>query len=301
MIELLPLLKGALTYVPGIYDPRRFDTTDVGGARYCYSVWLRHLVASERFAGAAPASTVAELGPGPSLGVVIAAALTGAERLYALDVVAYATVRQNQEVLAGLVDLLSARAPIPADDEFPGLYPKLDDYRFPGDLLTPSRLAASLSPARVRALGDALGSSRVAGATPTLEYRSPWYEDAVVEAASVELCVSQAVLEHVDDLAGTHAAIARWLAPGGLASHVVDLRSHRLTRSWDGHLQYSPLAWQLVRGRRPYLINRVSPSNHVEHARHAGFDVLLERRYPSRPELAPGRVHPIDRAARQAR
>ena len=42
-MQLFPLLKGIATFVPGLYDPKRGATGGSVTARYCYSVWLRHL------------------------------------------------------------------------------------------------------------------------------------------------------------------------------------------------------------------------------------------------------------------
>ena len=83
------LLSGLATWLPGYPVMRRTGGTD--SARYCYSVWLRHLVllhASGRMRHRVP-RVVAELGPGDSIGIGIAALLSGAEKYYAFDVVRY--------------------------------------------------------------------------------------------------------------------------------------------------------------------------------------------------------------------
>jgi hypothetical protein len=51
----------------------------------------------------------------------------------------------------------------------------------------------------------------------------------------VDLIVSQAVLEHVDDLENTYDAFAQWLRPGGRMSHEIDFHSRGLTMPWNGH------------------------------------------------------------------
>ena len=99
---------------------------------------------------------------------------------------------------------------------------------------------------------------------------------AVVQTESVDLVFSQAVLEHVDDVDGTYAALFRWLKPGGVMSHAIDFRCHGLTRDWYGHWTLPSWTWRLVRGRRPYLINRLPASAHAEKLERAGFEVLLK-------------------------
>src|SRR5215813_2064256 len=92
------LIFNAATFVPGVSAlplvRRKLAQRSLGtgggaqSARYCYSVWLRHLLhASANRLNVDPVH-VAELGPGLSLGIGLAAILSGVERYYAFDVVA---------------------------------------------------------------------------------------------------------------------------------------------------------------------------------------------------------------------
>lgn len=72
----------------------------------------------------------------------------------------------------------------------------------------PSRPEKGFNPARLRYQVSASGLSGLRGA--------------------VDLVVSRAVLEHVNDLAATFLDIEAALVPGGVAVHQVDLKSHRL-------------------------------------------------------------------------
>ena len=132
---LRPVLGGLASYVPGINRLRTVPTGGTDSARYCYSVWLRHLVLAAEHGAAARPRIVAELGPGDSVGIGLCALLTGAERYLGLDVVRYASLERNQRILDELVGLLRARTPIPDAVEFPVVKPYLDDYRFPAHLL----------------------------------------------------------------------------------------------------------------------------------------------------------------------
>jgi len=65
----------------------REDIPKKANARYCYSVWLRHLsILNENGLNTNP-SVVAELGPGDSMGVGLMTLLTGTKKYYAFDVV----------------------------------------------------------------------------------------------------------------------------------------------------------------------------------------------------------------------
>jgi SAM-dependent methyltransferase len=265
------LLAGIVSRVPVF---RRLVNRSTGGAlsaRYCYSVWLRHLVMARK-AGlpGGRLECVAELGPGDSLGMGLAALLSGAERYFAFDVKAYAPAERNRAVLEELIDLFSRRAPIPGEDEFPAVWPRLADYAFPREVLTEELLTRSLDPGRLAAIKAALGPAD----NIRIRYVAPWDKDTRVEAGSVDMVFSQAVMEHVDDPEAAYAAMYRWLRAGGFVSHQIDLRSHGTTRDWNGHWTLSDPVWELVRGKRTYSINRLPRSAHVRAVERAGFELV---------------------------
>jgi SAM-dependent methyltransferase len=276
------MTRGMLSYVPGF---ERFLTKLRGGGgtrspRYCYSVWLRHLaMAREHGLSTAPA-TVAELGPGDSVGVGLAALLTGSERYWALDVLSYTNSERNLQIFDGLVDLLRNRASIPNGEEFTDVQPTLDSYAFPGDILTPQRLAAALSPERLERVHRAIVTLG-AHSQPEhalLSYISSWDEAANIPQGSVDAIFSQAVLEHVDDLAATYKAMDNWLKPGGYMSHQIDFRSHNLTQAWNGHWALSDFQWNMMRGKRAYFLNRQPYSRHLHLLSELGFSSIVEHR-----------------------
>ena len=129
--------KGQLYRVPGyaalVNVSRRFRPR-LATARYCYSVWLRHLVAAHENGLEPKLRVVLELGPGDSIGAGLAALLSSAERYVVEDWVRYTNVADNLDVLEELLTLFRNQSPIP-DDEFPRIYPKLQSYAFPTDLI----------------------------------------------------------------------------------------------------------------------------------------------------------------------
>jgi len=98
--------KGLATYVPGLYRPRH-GPGSTASARYCYSVWLRHLVMAGKSGLPTRPLTVAELGPGGSLGTGLAALLSGAEKYIGLDAVEHALNQTNIRILSELLTLES--------------------------------------------------------------------------------------------------------------------------------------------------------------------------------------------------
>lgn len=280
------VIEGGLSLLPG--GDRMFTkgTQGTDSARYCYSVWLRHLVKTQAHRASPLGGVIVELGPGDTLGIGLAALLSGARRYIAVDVVKYADVDHNLAALAELVKLFAKRVPIPAGDEFPEVRPELYDYGFPDAILDPGRMARNLTLERIAAITAALRAElrNGNGDEPPVRYVDPSAAASLIGAGSVDMVFSQAVLEHVDDLVGAYRACHAWLKPGGLMSHQIDFKSHGSAREWNGHWAYPDAVWKLIRGRRPYLLNREPCGTHLKLMAAAGFEVLaVERaRRPSR-------------------
>jgi hypothetical protein len=269
------LLKGMLTYVPGLYGLVAGGSGGTTSARYCYSVWLRHLVTAHEAGLPTEPRAVAELGPGDSLGIGLAALLTGATTYLAFDVVPYAHTARNLAILDELEALLRARAPIPGPEEFPKIKPYLSRYEFPHAILTAERLDAALAPARVAAVRRAVQElGHDTGGEIQVRYVTSWDDAVAAQAGAVDLIFSQAVMEHVDHPAETYRLLHRWLAPGGMMSHQIDFKSHGTATRWNGHWSYSDRSWKVIRGRRPYLLNRLPLSAHVRMLEAAGFEIV---------------------------
>ncbi len=268
------LLRGLLTYLPGWENRFSLGTGGTVSARYCYAVWMRHLILAQRngLVQMVP-RVIAELGPGSSLGIGLAGLLSGAERYFALDVVRHATHARNLEIFDELVRLFIQRAPIPTQEEFPKIQPLLEDHRFPHELLTEEVLARSLSARRVTAIQKTLRDT-TGDPNDFITYTVPWDDEAVISQGSVDMIFSQAVLEHVDDLPRTYAILFRWLKPGGCMSHQIDFASHRITPAWNGHWALPDFLWKAIRGRRPYLINRQPLSVHLRLIEQSGFEIV---------------------------
>jgi SAM-dependent methyltransferase len=288
------IAKGLLTYVvpPRLYNRSEGRTLS---ARYCYSVFLRHLVMLDRTGAPTDPRVVAEIGPGASIGAGLAALLAGADTYYGFDIKAYHHGPRTLAVFDGLAELFAARAPVPDERELPNIKPVLDDHRFPGHVLTEARLARALAPDRVRHLRRALAEDDQDPAS-LITYRAPWFDTEQIRPATVDWIFSQAVMEHVDDLDATYRACRAWLKPGGVMSHQIDFKSHGTAAAWNGHWAYSDFAWRMVRGARLYLVNRQPHSAHRAALAGAGFEPLLDRPVTRTDGLPRARLAPRYRA-----
>lgn len=280
MFNTVALLPGAEPMVLIKSKLRKRVTATGGSARYCYSVWLRHLVLAAQHGLNADPKQVAELGPGDSIGVGLAALLSGAERYSAFDVVAYANLERNIRVFDELVAMFRRREPIPEGDDFANVRPRLEDYRFPSGVLDAKRMAKALAPERVFAIRQSLLQNDMGG---IIRYCVPWSDSHVLSPRSQDLVFSQAALEHVDKLAEAYQAMARWLRPGGHVSHQIDLKSHGSATTWDGHWRYGDTYWKLLRGRDIWFINRQPLSAHLRLLKESGFELIYTQLATSTP------------------
>ena len=74
----------------------------------------------------------------------------------------------------------------------------------------------------------------------------PWSNKALINSKSIDMIMSQAVLEHIEDLLTVFRVMDYWLKPSGLISHAIDFKSHGTSDKWNGHWEYSPFAYLLL-------------------------------------------------------
>lgn len=270
-----PVVAGLATYIPGLYPLLRKGTGGTNSAFYCYGVWLKHLTLAWSNGLRQIPHTVAELGPGDSLGIGLATLLAGASRYYAFDVITYARTDRNVRVFDELVQLFRRQAGVSGDDGWPAIAPYLDANGFPSHILTREHLQQALREERVLAIRRALqglDGGKLSGIE--IRYVAPWHQSDELQQASVDLILSHAVLEHVEDLPTAYRAMYSWLKPRGFMSHQIDFRCHGLAAAWNGHWAYSDFVWRLIKGNRPYLLNRQPHSVHVRLLQQAGFRLV---------------------------
>lgn len=125
-----------------------------------------------------------------------------------------------------------------------------------------------------------------------IRYRVPWHDAKVLEDESVDMIYSQAVLEHVDDLRNAYRAMRSWLKPTGYISHEIDFKCHGTASEWNGHWAYSDFMWKLVRGGRPYLLNREPHSTHIAMLKEENYKVVCDITTESESSLTKAALAP---------
>ncbi len=270
----IEIFRGLISYLPGFDAPIFTRTGGTNSARYCYSVWMRHLMMAKKqgVLDKMP-KIVAELGPGDSLGMGLAALLSGAEKYYAFDVVKYANPSKNLTIFEELINLFKNKISVPDDNEFPLVKPYLDKYNFPNEILTNELLKNNLSKERIEKIRRSIKNPE--GKSSIIIYQVPWNDSSIIQKNSVDMIFSQATLEHVDDIENTYKIMYEWLKPQGFMSHQIDLKCHGTSSEWNGHWTYSDFRWKIIRGRRQWLLNRLACSNHINLVEKSGFNLIF--------------------------
>lgn len=205
-IALRPFLKGCTSFI----FPQFANSHKRGGTvdpRYCYAVFLRHYTLLRRFHGKKVPSVVAELGPGSSLGVGLAALLAGTDRYVALDVVSHAAPEHDLFVFDTLVELFQRRSPIPTAGRYATLFPQPIGIDLPTEISM--LLECTLDEKRLDRIRQAIVQRR----GNIIDVAVPWTEAPVDIFGQVDWIFSHSVLEHVDNLEATYKKFSRWLRP----------------------------------------------------------------------------------------
>jgi len=292
-------LKGIGTYLPGflacLFPKHQNQFYNRGSirqglitARNWYTLWLRHLVVlSEGKVDIKSIKTVGEFGAGDSLGIGLAALLSGVNKYYAIDISENAYTSDNLKILDELIDLFKNKTSIPDNNEFPKVKPDLNSYDFPSHILTDECLKENLAEERLEKIRQAV--LNVINKKPadleneiSINYVSSKQEFIGIKEGFFDFIYSVAVMEHVDDIDEAYSYFAKWLKKGGVMAHTVGYNSHETARLWNGHWTYSDYLWKIIRGRCHYLINRHAHSQQIDCLKKNNFEMILDHRYSAK-------------------
>lgn len=279
-MEVLPLIKGLLSLLlPAEYLwlGGEAAVTEFWGkgssAAYYYGVWLKHLTLSME-AGMGFPRAMAEIGPGDSLGVGIAALLSGVSTYHAFDVMFVDSPDADVAMVPTLAAIMAGGTLRPKKG-WPDYDHLLEGGSLPPEILArlPSRasLTANLIAEIVSKLKEPVDSSE--GLKRSWRTGEPPGGTNGMDG-SYDFLMSHSVLEYVSDLDSCFARCRSMLRSGGWMSHQIDLTSLGITTHWNGHLAYPDRLWRIACGRRRFVPNRKLASDYIRSAEANGFHVV---------------------------
>ncbi len=259
-IRIKPFLGGLTTlFVPSVADAMRCRNYPQVDAAYYYSVWMSHVCIANYFKSWDSPESVLEIGPGKSLGVGIAALLSGVQKYVAFDANPVLPPGTESHLVAELASYFQRKAPFVVSD------PNFPTKAFPAELFAAERMSYFLSPEWLERIRFALREQN-----DLLSYLN---DATTLEANSVDYLLSHSVLEHVDDLREMYALMWKCLRPGGYMTHSIDFSSHGTSSEWNGHWSVPDWMWRLMKGKRMYFINRAPLSMHQALLAESGFEL----------------------------
>lgn len=252
-------IRGIISYIPLL--KRILRKTGTGGsnsAEYCFKTWEEHSNSLYKNGVKFPIESLAEFGPGDSLGIGLAALLLGAKKYIALDIIRHASVEKNELVLIGLVKIL--RDKLSSSSETLPFFNK--------EVIQNNLLKDNLRKIR-GAISDSSGESDM------INYIVPW-DKKNIQPNKLDFIISHAVMEHVLDLESVFLTMYKWLKPGGYCSHVIDYKAHELSDTWFKHWEFSETTWKILMHGRMDPINRMPHSFYKNLLERLGFIIIME-------------------------
>jgi hypothetical protein len=281
-IPLVQLLKGIISYIPYsylAYKKAKGDSShSCSNPRFCYSLWLRILVTLHNYKCLDRLNNIAEFGNSSSFGVGLAALLTGVERYSALEVVKYEMKEKNILMFENLIQLFRNKEDIPDEKEFPSINLKLDSYKFPEEILTERKLIEMLSEERLSLIRTAILNCDHIEKDGIINYYVPWVCSLDEITNSFDFIFSRAVMEHIDHCIDTYNQLYVMLKPEGIMLHDIEYHNHNIGNHWNSHWCYSDFLWKLIKGKRPFITNRLTHSMHERILENMGYKIILNNR-----------------------
>jgi SAM-dependent methyltransferase len=245
-----------------------------GSSLYCYGIWMQNLKHWAKLHDRVP-MVVVEIGPGDSLGVGLAALISGSQTCFALEKTQFWNLETNIRVFDELVTFFKDRKKtqtIDPKETADSVEEKLD---FPSNILTEQHLTECLSDERLKAIRlELLDPENLDNVY--IHSIIPWNSADVIENNTVDYIFSHTVLQHLDDLSYGYNTMNKWLKNGGCLAHTIDLRSLNRTKLWNGHWTLSKLEWKLITGGVS-LINREPLSTHLKLLKANDFEIKYEK------------------------
>ena len=277
------ILRGLISYIPYSYffykKLKKEGAHSSSNARFCYSLWLRILVTLYNHNHFDRVSNIAELGSSSSLGVGLAALLTGTQSYTALEIVRSEMLERNIRIFDELVELFKNKEDIPDDQEYPKINIKLISYKFPNHIFTKEVHTNLLKEERLQSLRESIQNYEKSDQINNkIKYIVPWEKSLKRLEGNFSFIFSRAVMEHITDYKGIYNKLMLCLKPEGIMFHDIEYHCHKTSKYWNGHWCYPSFLWKLVKGERPFVINRATHSTHCRFLKSCNLNLIHEDR-----------------------
>jgi len=270
------IAKGILTYVPIINNKviqRKRNKLNHSGSNaiYCYTLWMKilnFLLINNR---SVDIKCIAEIGTGGSLGLGICALLTGAEQYTALDIEEDLDVVKNLQLLNEIVDLFKSSKRVPSHVLYDQLNVKIDGFEYYNQVYDQSILDNFQSSERIEEIRKCILLKK----SNLIQINNNWMEDYQL-INRFDFVFSRAVMEHVNKPDEVYHNLNMALKINGLMFHDIEFHSHGITKDWNTHKNINENIWRIIKGKRPYFLNRYEYIDHYNMIQNNNFKIVDE-------------------------
>ena len=240
---------------------------------YCYNVWMKNLKYWSKLNHEVP-KVVVEIGSGNSLGVGLAALISGSEAFFALEKTQFWNIETNIRVFDELVTFFNTEKKTKTISLNESTDLKEEKFDFPSNILTKAHLAKCLKEERLQAIRKELSNPE------SLNYKYihsiiPWNNAEIIEENTVDYIISHTVLQRLDDLPFAYETMSKWLKRSGSLSHKIDFKSMNRTKLWNEHWTLNKSEWNIITGGEG-LINREPLSTHLRLLEKHNFKIIYQ-------------------------
>lgn len=260
----LSLIKGILTYVPGIgaYIEKKKEKSHHSGsdANFAFSLWFSIMILLKEKSINVDYSKIGEVGNGGSLGVAFCALLAGSKEYYSFELRTHISLNEQKKMLHNIYRLLKEKTAI---KRYSNLNIPIDNNSFPDTLIqTTSFEQERIYSELLIDIDNKLTNSKYIKLIPDWEKQN---------SLNLSFIYSRAVMEHVNCPANVYDSIAKHLKHGGHTFHDIELHSHGITDSMNGHIKIPNYLWILIHGNRKYFLNRYKWNDHIKSLQDKGL------------------------------
>jgi len=203
-----------------------------------------------------------------------------------VDIYQYFRPQQNVQIFDELVTCFKNKQRIPGKEQYPLVIPFLENYDFPGYIITDEILSASLAPARLKIIRDEL--LKPDPQNKYVRYFIPFSKNDI-SPASIDFIFSQSVLQYTN-LNFMYACMQYWLSTGGAMAHIIDFSALGITKKWNGHWAFKKWEWKLYSLGKKMLLNRALLSDHIALSKNHSFKIIATIPYQNKTGIKRGRL-----------
>ena len=243
MKTFISLLKGIFSLMPfssKYFNSKSGKTVEV---QYYIQVFLSHQKFFKIFIK--QIDSFLEIGPGEVPGLAMIAYAMGVKRVFSIDRCRFALDNETRKIASKMCQFFSE------NEEF--------EEKFISNNVQP-KIQNKLLKENYKKLREIIIIKKlkeIANSKEPLKLLNYSY-DGLKTNIKFDLIISQACLEHVDDVFQLVKFMRNKLYKTGIMSHSIDLSSHNILDGIDQHFHVNNFLWRLIRGKRKYFINRLN-------------------------------------------